>query len=335
MAYRALQSISTARLLVVAPAIALALPAQGADLLELRGTKAGEFVTTGPLVPPQIVVPDFVAEDETVFPSRVIVREPPPPGPPAPNQGDVGQSSSILRIGPAPSRGAPVADGRVDRPAPRPGSSGTLPGGDTEGGLVVVRQDVRDLIDQVAQFYGFETVLSRQVRGNIENTTLPSDFNAFLERLASDRDLVFYFRNRELNASTRDENVSRVVGLGQSSPSELRAAIEAAGIDADRFPLRYIEASNSVLVDGPPSFVALLEVIAESLVRAERPAPEVTIIRGNTIERSRPGQEGRQNGLAPIEFGPSVLDQPQEGSGGGAEPPSGETPGDQQNGATR
>ena len=196
--------------------------------------------------------------------------------------------SSIVRIGSA-SRPERIEDGRVERPEARPGSAGQLPGGDTEGGLVVVRQPLPDLITQVARFYGFDAVLSRQVRGDVENERLPSDLGAFIARLTADRDLVFYFRNRDLNVSTRDENVSRVIGLGPSDPQELRAAVEAAGVDADRFPLRYIEASNSILVEGPPSFVGLVEVIAESLVRTTRAEPAVTVIRGNRIERQDPG----------------------------------------------
>lgn len=242
--------------------------------------------------------PDVVITDKTILDERFL-------GLPAARRGDgrvvdieilprldpiadlptARQGSSILRIG-EPSSSAPVADGRVERPAPRPGSVGTLPGGDTDGGLVVVRQDVRDLIEQVARFYGFETVLTRQVQGELVNERLPSDFSAFLDRLTNDRNLVFYFRDRELNASARSENVSRVIGLGPSSPAELRAAIEAAGVDADRFPLQFIEASNSVLVNGPPSFIGLVEVIAESLVRTDRSAADVTIIRGNQIDRS-------------------------------------------------
>ena len=286
-----------------------------ADILDLRGTTAPDDVALERTLRPLTRLPDLVEEPTPRLDTqRVIVRNPPPPGPPAPDTGDIGQASSILRLGGAQRERTSVADGRIDRPAPRPDPDGSLPGGDTESGLVVVRQDVRDLIEQVARFYGFETNLSRQVRGDVENTTLPSDFNAFLERLADERNLVFYFRNRELNASARDENVSRVIGLGQSNPAELRAAIEAAGIDADRFPVRFIEASNSVLIDGPPSFVALAEVIAESLVRTERPAAEITVIRGNTIERSRPGERPERQGLAPIEFGPSVLDEPAPGT---------------------
>ena len=195
---------------------------------------------------------------------------------------------SVIRIGPASGSGRQiVTDGRVDRPEPRPASEGSLPGGG-ESGLVVVRQDVRDLIEQVAEFYGFNAVLSRQVRGEVENARLPSDLDMFLDKIAEDRGLVFYFRGRELNGSARTESVSRVIGLGPSDPEELRAAIESAGVDADRFPVQYIEASNSVLVDGPPSFVGLVEVIAESLVRTERSAPSVTVIRGNQIQRSSP-----------------------------------------------
>lgn len=197
--------------------------------------------------------------------------------------------TSIVRIGRA-ARTARVADGRVERPEPRPGSAGELPGtdGGEEDGLVVVRQALPDLITQVARFYGFDAVLTRQVRGDVENERLPSDLAAFVARLTADRDLVFYFRNRDLNVSTREENVSRVIGLGPSDPTELRAAIEAAGVDADRFPLRFIEASNSILVEGPPSFVGLVEVIAESLVRAPREEPAVTVIRGNRVERGDP-----------------------------------------------
>ena len=215
--------------------------------------------------------------------------------------------SSVIRLGPV-GRGAtgPVADGRVERPSPRPGSEGSLPGGG-ESGLVVVRQDVRDLIQQVANFYGFDVVLTRQVRGDVENARLPSDLDMFIDRLIDDRDLVFYFRGRDLNVSAQSENVSRVIGLGPSDPNELRAAIESAGVDADRFPLQFIEASNSVLVAGPPSFVGLVEVIAESLVRTERSGPAVTVIRGNQIDRSEPDLPRVAPELSPSDSAPAQL----------------------------
>ena len=268
-------------------------PARAADILPLRGAfgkfqalppapRAGRADAFGPLDMPGDGddLTDFRPVDDVVGRDEII--RPPADLQDLPVQR---QDSSILRIG-EPRRARSVADGRVDRPAPRPGSAGALPGGDTEGGIVVVRQDVRYLIAQVARFYGFDTVLTRQVQGELANARLPSNFSAFLDRLSEDRDIVFYFRDRELNASARSENVSRVIGLGPSNPRELREAIEAAGVDADRFPLKFIETSNSVLVNGPPSFVGLVEVIAESLVRTDRTAQDVTVIRGNEIERT-------------------------------------------------
>ena len=299
---------------VAVAALMHALPqaAMAADLPGLRGGFGGGVpVAPGPTVhDPDLILPDtFVDGDGVLVPLR---PAPPPPfdrpapliveefeAETAPLENDPlanlpsarASASSILRIGAASGRER-VADGKVDRPAPRPGSAGELPGGDTEGGIVVVRQDLRDLVTQVARFYGFEAVLTRQVTGELRNERLPSDFNAFLERLTNDRDLVFYFRGRDLNASARSENVSRVIGLGPSSPEELRSAVEAAGVDADRFPLQYIETSNSVLVSGPPSFVGLVEVIAESLVRTDRSAADITVIRGNQIDRT-PGEAAR------------------------------------------
>lgn len=252
---------------------------------ERRGEPPVAFVPPGDLPPVTVpalrpVVEELPVEDEVEPPlPRSTLRLP-----------AASPESSFVRIG-RPQSETRVADGRIDRPEARPGSAGELPQGDDESGLVVVRQELDDLITQVARFYGFDAVLTRQVRGTIENERLPSNLNAFIARLTTDRDLVFYFRNRDLNVSARSENVSRVIGLGPSDPDELRAAIEAAGVDADRFPLRFIEASNSVLVDGPPSFVALVEVIAESLVRTTRNAPAVTVIRGNQIDRQSPENE--------------------------------------------
>ena len=241
------------------------------------------------IVPPGDLPPVTVPAVRPVIEDVELEEDLPPPLPRSTLRlPDATPDSSFVRIG-RPASETRVADGRIDRPAPRPGSAGELPGGgDTEGGLVVVRQELDDLVTQIARFYGFDAVLTRQVRGTVENERLPSDLNAFIARLTAERDLVFYFRNRDLNVSARSENVSRVIGLGPSDPRELRAAIEAAGVDADRFPLRFIEASNSVLVDGPPSFVALVEVIAESLVRTTRNAPAVTVIRGNQIDRQSP-----------------------------------------------
>ena len=308
----------------VLAALALTAPALGADLTTLRGgfghgkTGVGDVV----LADPELLLPEsFVDGDGVLVPLRA--APPPPfdrpaplivdvieePEPPRPNEplADLpparADASSILRIG-AAGGAERVADGRVERPRPRPGTTGELPGGDTESGIVVVRQDLRDLITQVARFYGFEAVLSRQVTGELRNERLPSDFAAFIERLTRDRDLVFYFRDRELNASARAENVSRVIGLGPSSPEELRRAVEAAGVDADRFPLQFIESSNSVLVSGPPSFVGLVEVIAESLVRTDRSAADITVIRGNQIDRT-PGEAQRAPAPITLPTGPA------------------------------
>ena len=276
--------------------------ALAADILELRGGFGGSDLGG-----------DLVAEHEIV---RAKGRGETPAHEPRPffDDGDAAlelpplrdlqdlpvsrSGESILRLGQA-SRPDPVADGRVERPMPRPGSQGSLPGGEEGDGIVVVRQDVRDLIAQVARFYGFETVLTRSVQGEIVNQRLPSDFQTFLDRLEDDENLVFYFRDRELNASARSENVSRVIGLGPSSPIELRSAIEAAGVDADRFPIQFIETSNSVLVNGPPSFVGLVEVIAESLVRTDRTSQDVVVIRGNQIERT-PADDTAANPSAPV-----------------------------------
>ena len=252
------------------------------------------------VVPPGDLPAPVVPAVRPVVREVVIEEEVPPSFPQSTLRlPDASPDSSIVRIGRARGQ-TEVGDGRVERPMPRPGSAGELPGaGDTEGGLVVVRQELDDLITQVARFYGFDAVLTRQVRGAVENEQLPSDLNAFIARLTTDRDLVFYFRNRDLNVSARSENVSRVIGLGPSDPRELRAAIEAAGVDSDRFPLRFIEASNSVLVDGPPSFVALVEVIAESLVRTERNSAPVTVIRGNQINRQSPTGDVPQAAAVP------------------------------------
>lgn len=130
--------------------------------------------------------------------------------------------------------------------------------------VYVVSQPLPAFLRQAARRNGYQITLSKRVRGVLKKRTLPMDIRKILPEIAEQFDLKWHFQQKQLFVSIGAENTTRLIYLGQMKMDQLREAMRQADIESDAYDLSYVAESNSVLVNGSVSYIASLELIAES-----------------------------------------------------------------------
>ena len=130
--------------------------------------------------------------------------------------------------------------------------------------VYIIEQQLPEVLRQAARRNGYEIKLTKRVRGVLKKTQLPIDINAMMEKIAPQFDLKWHYQNRQLFVSLGSESASRLIYLGKMDMEQLESAMKDAGIKGDKYELSYVEESNSVLVNGPVSYIANIELLAES-----------------------------------------------------------------------
>ena len=130
--------------------------------------------------------------------------------------------------------------------------------------VYIIEQHLPEVLRQAARRNGYEIKLTKRVRGVLKKTQLPIEINAMMEKIAPQFDLKWHYQNKQLFVSLGSESASRLIYLGKMDMEQLESAMKDAGIKGDKYELSYVEESNSVLVNGPVSYIANIELLAES-----------------------------------------------------------------------
>ncbi len=130
--------------------------------------------------------------------------------------------------------------------------------------VYIIEQQLPEVLRQAARRNGYEIKLTKRVRGVLKKTQLPIEINAMMEKIAPQFDLKWHYQNKQLFVSLGSESASRLIYLGKMDMEQLESAMKDAGIKGDKYELSYVEESNSVLVNGPVSYIANIELLAES-----------------------------------------------------------------------
>ena len=133
-----------------------------------------------------------------------------------------------------------------------------------ERSVYVVNQSLPTFLRQAARRSDYEIKISKRVRGVLKKRRLPIDIKKILPEIAEQFDLKWHFQNKQLFVSIGSENTTRLIYLGQMKYPKLQESMEQAGIEGDAYDLSYVEESNSILVNGSISYIASLELLAES-----------------------------------------------------------------------
>lgn len=130
--------------------------------------------------------------------------------------------------------------------------------------VYIVEQSLPDFLRQAARRNGYQIKLSPRVRGTLKRMSLPLDIKKILEQIAPQFDLKWHFQQQQVYVSVGSESTTRLIYLGNMSMQDLEKSLDGAGLSSSAYDLSFVEESNSVIVNGPVSYIASVELIAES-----------------------------------------------------------------------
>lgn len=131
----------------------------------------------------------------------------------------------------------------------------------------VIEQPLPEVLRQAARRTGYQITMTSRVRGTLQKVTLPLDMEKLLQQIAPQFDLKWHFQENQLYVSVASENTTRMIFLGKTKMEDLESALEAAQFKAEGGNLTHVKETNSVIINGPVSYVAGVELLAESLTK--------------------------------------------------------------------
>jgi len=156
-----------------------------------------------------------------------------------------------------------------------------------EPAIHVVEQSLPDILRQAARRNGYQITMTPRVRGTVRKMTLPLDIEKMLVKIAPQFDLKWHFQQNQVYVSVGSENTTRMIFLGKTKMEELENALDGAGLKTQTNNLTYVEDSNSVIVNGPASYIASVELLAESLNKnKEIKKDKLKIIRFGNVSKN-------------------------------------------------
>ncbi len=130
--------------------------------------------------------------------------------------------------------------------------------------VIVLEQDLKGFLMLAGSRHGTHITVSPAVRGTLRNMALPGDLDAMLRTLAAEFGFEWFREGDSIQVSAATDSVSRIIFLGRMEMDELKQSIAEAGMSPEGYELSYVESSNSVLVKGPVSLVARIELMTEA-----------------------------------------------------------------------
>lgn len=152
--------------------------------------------------------------------------------------------------------------------------------------MFIFGDKLENVIREVVRSRKVSLKISSKVEGYISNRNLSGTQQDVLDALGGEFNYEWFEHNGTLYVSSRQEATTRVIELGELRGPTVLDALRNAGLETDRFPIRVLQDNKTMVLSGPPSYVALSEAIVQSLrpPKGEQAAPAlsniVTIYRG-------------------------------------------------------
>ena len=134
-----------------------------------------------------------------------------------------------------------------------------LPFNDKSYDYTVLDQDLRDTLQQFGANNKLRVVLSDAVKGRIRGRLGTLSPKAFLERLAKDFGLEWFYDGFALYVTAISEDVNRLVSAHGITPAMLDQRLRTLGIADTDFKMRLLPSQDLLAVTGPPRFVEIVQ----------------------------------------------------------------------------
>ena len=139
-----------------------------------------------------------------------------------------------------------------------------------QNSVYVVDQDLRTLLTEFSKRIGANAIMSKGLKGPVKKAFLPTDRQEFLEEMSRNHGVEWYFEGTTLHLSSRDEMTSRLIGIKSLTVDRINSQIRKVDLDPTRYPLQAVPEANAAMITAPPSYIARVEVISESILKARR-----------------------------------------------------------------
>ena len=134
---------------------------------------------------------------------------------------------------------------------------------ETSKQVIVIEQPLEDFLTLAGRQFGVHMKLPRKFRGTIRNEQLPAELDPLLRKLSAKFAFDWYREGNTVHISPRARSVSKMIYLGKLSFKGLRQTLNDAGVAGEGFKMAHVPSSNSLLINGPPSLIAKIELLAD------------------------------------------------------------------------
>ncbi|ALM53818.1 hypothetical protein AR456_17235 [Halomonas huangheensis] len=146
---------------------------------------------------------------------------------------------------------------------------------------IIVKQDVRDVLNEFGRNLSLPVEISRDVRGEVRGEIQAGNAREFLEQVCAANDLAWFFDGGVLHITSRRELTQRTFDLSRVDVDRLMEDIGQAGA-GEPMQARLVDADSALQVWGVDAWI---ESVARHVERLRNPMPggrgEVQVFRGS------------------------------------------------------
>ncbi len=146
--------------------------------------------------------------------------------------------------------------------------------------VVIINQKLDSLLSDFAHREGLALKISKRMKTRVKSKTLPGEQTQFLNTLAKYYPIDWYKMGNQLFVSKKKERVTRMVSIGSLSPERIKKDIENVITNTASFSFSSIKASKSILLSGPPTYVALVELIVKNALKNSQKKGSIRFFKG-------------------------------------------------------
>lgn len=174
--------------------------------------------------------------------------------------------------------------------APSVSRAAEAPWADRAYRYVVIRQDVRDVLQEFGRNLSLPVEVSDGVAGEVNGDIHAARAGEFLRKVCEANGLAWFYDGYVLHVAARDELARRVFDLDGIDSDRLLASARAAEI-GEPLDATLIDGGDRIEVSGPPAW---LDSMARRIDGLRRPTPsaspgEVTVYRGSVAAPAKGG----------------------------------------------
>jgi type III secretion protein C len=148
----------------------------------------------------------------------------------------------------------------------------------------IVDQDLGNVLQEFGRNTGLRLEVSPEVRGRVRGPLPELAARAFIEHLARNYGLDWYFDGFRIYVTSNKEASSRLLQLGTVPLQRLESALRDLALYDARFSLKSIKQADMAMVSGPPQYIQTVErTLAALKPRPDQPS-SITVYRGEHVQ---------------------------------------------------